>query len=77
MGGVVLFMALELSSSISNCTTILHEYASNTHVGCITIYIEELLNVGLSQYRCSGEKLLKSEKCLFTLQTPFELGILL
>jgi hypothetical protein len=36
-----------------------------------------LLDVRLSQYGCSGEKLLQSEKNLFTLWTPFELGILL
>jgi hypothetical protein len=57
--------------------TILHQYTSNAHAGCITIHIKLLLNVGLSQYRCSGEKLLQSEKCLFTLRTPFELGVLL
>jgi hypothetical protein len=42
-------------------------YTSNTHVGCITIDIEWLLNVRLSQYKYNGEKLLQSEKCFFTL----------
>jgi hypothetical protein len=55
----------------------LHEYAFNTHASCIPIYIEWLLNVGLSQNWYGGEKLLQSEKGLFTLWTLFELGILL
>jgi hypothetical protein len=36
-----------------------------------------LLNVGLSQYGRGGEKLPQSEKSLFTIFTPIELGILL
>jgi hypothetical protein len=55
----------------------LHEHASNTRARCITIHIKGLLNIGLSQYMCSGEKLLQSEKCFSTLRTPFELSILL
>jgi hypothetical protein len=38
---------------------ILHEYASNTYARCITIYTKGLIDVGLSQYRCSREKLLQ------------------
>jgi hypothetical protein len=77
MGGVVLFMASKLSQSISNCTTILHQHSSNTHAGCIAIHIKQLLDVGLSQHRCSSEELLLSEKCLFALQAPFEFGFIL
>jgi hypothetical protein len=77
MSGVVLFMALKLSQSISNCMTILHQYSSNTRAGCITIHIKWLLNVGLSQYRCSGEELLQNEKGVFALWALFELGLLL
>jgi hypothetical protein len=55
----------------------LHQYASNVCAGCITIYVKQLVNVELSQYRCSGEKLLQSEECLFTLWAPFELDVLL
>jgi hypothetical protein len=75
MSGVMLFMVSKLSRSISNCTTILHQYSSNTHAGCITIHIERLLNVGLSQYRCGSEELLQSEKGFCALQAPFELGL--
>jgi hypothetical protein len=57
--------------------TILHQYSLNTHAGCITIHIEQLLDVGLSQHRCSSDELLQSEKCFFTLQTPFEFDFLL
>jgi hypothetical protein len=57
--------------------TILHENSSYAHARCITIYIKGLLNVRLSQYRCGGENLLQGEKSLFTLLTPFELGIFL
>jgi hypothetical protein len=77
MGGVVLFMASKLSRGIINCTTILHQYASNTRAGCITIHIKQLLDVGLSQQMCSGEELLKSEKIFFALRAPIELGFLL
>jgi hypothetical protein len=42
--------------------------------GCITIHIKRLLDVGLSQYRCSSEELLQSEKGFFALRAPFELG---
>jgi hypothetical protein len=54
----------------------LHEN-SYARAGCITINIEGLLNVGLSQYGCDGEKLLQGEKILFTFLTPFELSIVL
>jgi hypothetical protein len=57
--------------------TILHQHSSNTHARCITIHIERLLNVGLSQYRCSSEVLLQSEKGLLLLHGPFEFRFLL
>jgi hypothetical protein len=57
--------------------TILYQYSSNTRAGCITIHIKQLLDVGLSQHRCSSEELLQGEKGFFTLQAPFELGFLL
>jgi hypothetical protein len=77
VGGVVLFMASKLSRSISNGMAILHQYSSNTHAGCITIHMKRLLDVGLSQHRCSSEELLQSEKGLFALRAPFEFGFLL
>jgi hypothetical protein len=73
----VLFMTLKLSRGISNCVTILHQYASNICVGCITIHIKRLLNVGISQHRCCGEELLHSEKSFFALRAPFELGMII
>jgi hypothetical protein len=73
----VLFMASKLSCGLSNCTTILHEYSPNTRAGCITIHIKRLLDVGLSQHRCSSEELPQSEKGFFALRAPFELGFLL
>jgi hypothetical protein len=48
-----------------------------TRARCITIHIKRLLNVGLSQYRCGSEELLQSEKGIFALRAPFELGIFL
>jgi hypothetical protein len=57
--------------------SILHQYASNACARCIAIHINLFVNVGLSQHRYSGEELLQSEECLFTLQAPFELDILL
>jgi hypothetical protein len=57
--------------------TILHENSSYAHVRCIIINIKVLLNVGLIQYGCGGEKLLQGEKSLFTFLTPFELGVFL
>jgi hypothetical protein len=77
MSGVMLFMALKLSRSISNYTTILHQYSSNTRAGGITKHIRQLLNVGLSQYRCSSEELLQSEKGFFALRAPFKLDLFL
>jgi hypothetical protein len=77
MGGVVLFMVSKLSRSISNCTTILHQYSPYSHAGCITIHIKWLLDVGLSQHMHSGDELLQGEKGFFTLWALFELGFLL
>jgi hypothetical protein len=57
--------------------TIFNQYASNACVRCITLHIKWLVNVGLSQHRCSGEELLQGEECLFILWAPFELGVLL
>jgi hypothetical protein len=57
--------------------TVLHDNSSYARVICITIHIKGFLDVELSQYGCGGEKLLQSEEILFTLFTPFELGILL
>jgi hypothetical protein len=57
--------------------TAMHQYSSYTRAGCITIHIKRLLDVGLSQHRCSSEELLQSEKSLFALWAPFELGFLL
>jgi hypothetical protein len=53
--------------------TVLHQYSSNTHAGCITIHIKRLLDVGLSQYKCI-EELLQSKKGVFALWAPFKLG---
>jgi hypothetical protein len=36
--------------------TILHQYASNACAGCITLYVKRLVNVEMSQHRCSGRK---------------------
>jgi hypothetical protein len=73
----MLFMASKLSRGISNCTTILHQYSSNTRVECITIHIKRLLDDELNQYRCRSEELLQSEKDFFVLRAPFELDFLL
>jgi hypothetical protein len=74
MGGVVLFVVLKLSGSISNRTTILHQYSPNTHAGCIAIHIKQLLDAGLSQHRCNSEELLQSEKGFFALWAPLNLA---
>jgi hypothetical protein len=50
-------------------------YTSNTRVWCITIHIEGLLDIRVSQDWCGGKKLLHSEKNHFTLLTPNELVI--
>jgi hypothetical protein len=73
----MLFMASKLSRGISNCTTILHQYSSNTRAGCNTIHIKRFLDVGLSQYWCHSEELLQCKKDFFALWAPFELGFLL
>jgi hypothetical protein len=75
MGGIVLFMMSKLSRSISDCTTILHQYPSYTRVRCIIIHIKRLFDVRLSQYRCNSEELLQSD--FFVLRVSFELGFLL
>jgi hypothetical protein len=77
MSGVMLFMVSKLSQNISNNTTILHQYSSNTRAECVTIHIKRLLNVGLSQYKCGSEELLQSEKDLFALWASFKLDLFL
>jgi hypothetical protein len=77
MGEVVLFMVSKLSQNISNCMTILHQHSPNTHARCIIIHIERLLDVGLSQHKCSSEELLQNEKYFFSLWATFEFGFLL
>ncbi|PON52358.1 hypothetical protein PanWU01x14_209940 [Parasponia andersonii] len=76
MGGIVPFMWLQLTGSISHNSSILHQDTSQTQIRSIGIHHIRLVTVRNSKNRCGGQTLLQSDKSFFTLVIPNKPDIL-
>ncbi|PON45316.1 hypothetical protein PanWU01x14_260210, partial [Parasponia andersonii] len=76
MGGIVPFMWLQLTRSISHNSTILHQETSQIRLRSIGIHHIRLVTVKNSKNRYSGQTLLQPDKSFFTFVIPNKLDVL-
>jgi len=77
VGRVALLMVLQLSGCIGNDSPTLHQNATQSLSGCITIDYEVFLDIGQGKNRSGGKLLFQSLEAVLTLGRPFKLISLL
>ena len=77
VGRVALLMVLQLSGRIGNDSPTLHQNATQSLSGCITIDYEVFLDIEQGKNRSGGKLLFQSLEVVLALWRPFKLISLL